>query len=207
MNSIIPYRRRPRNRTTPRPSNDIQRELYHQLEDRLARQADYLRLRAEIEDHGFDEAKANSLEALDVLIANDQADLEHKIRLFRRFQGHPYAVTVPDGRSDRYQKLLDTAADLRTLWPAERFATGILGVQLERRGNRLVGICPFHQENTPSFTVYPDSDTFWCFGCFQPGDGIDIFALIGRWQNLAGFRHQVEWLATFSRGWFGGEGA
>ena len=205
--TILPYRRASRKRNTPRTSGDIQREIDSHVEGLLARHEMHLQLRAEIQDAGLDDVSMNTIEVLDLLIEDDDAGLQRKINLFKRFQGHPYAATVPDTNSDRYQHLLNTAADLRTLWPAERFATDVLGVNLERRGKTLVGPCPFHQDSTPSFTVYPDSDTFWCFGCFQRGDGIDIFAMIGRWQNLVGFRHQVEWLASFSRGWFGGDGA
>ena len=41
-------------------------------------------------------------------------------------------------------------------------------VSLKRRGSTLVGLCPFHNEKTPSFTVYPDNQSFYFFGC---GDG------------------------------------
>ena len=38
-------------------------------------------------------------------------------------------------------------------------------VNLKRRGKNLVGLCPFHGEKTPSFTVYPETGSFFCFGC------------------------------------------
>lgn len=47
-------------------------------------------------------------------------------------------------------------------------------VELKRRGKELVGLCPFHQENTPSFTVSPDVGRFHCFGCGKNGDAIDF---------------------------------
>ncbi|RMH05146.1 MAG: DNA primase [Planctomycetota bacterium] len=43
-------------------------------------------------------------------------------------------------------------------------------VQLQRRGNQLVGLCPFHPEKTPSFHVTPDKGFFKCFGCDKSGD-------------------------------------
>ena len=36
-------------------------------------------------------------------------------------------------------------------------------VNLKRRGKNLVGLCPFHSEKTPSFTVYPENGSFYCF--------------------------------------------
>ena len=41
---------------------------------------------------------------------------------------------------------------------------------LKRRGRRFLGLCPFHQEKTPSFHVNPDSGLYYCFGCKETGD-------------------------------------
>ena len=54
-------------------------------------------------------------------------------------------------------------------------------VQLKRRGRILVGLCPFHSEKTGSFTVYPESQSFYCFGC---GAGGDVIGFIRRIENL-----------------------
>jgi len=43
-------------------------------------------------------------------------------------------------------------------------------VSLKRRGSNLIGLCPFHQEKTPSFTVSPSKGIFKCFGCGKAGD-------------------------------------
>lgn len=45
-------------------------------------------------------------------------------------------------------------------------------VTLKKRGNTYVGLCPFHNEKTPSFTVYPDTQSFYCFGCGAGGDAV-----------------------------------
>ena len=54
-------------------------------------------------------------------------------------------------------------------------------VELKRRGKNLVGLCPFHNEKTPSFTVYPENGSFYCFGC---GAGGDVFSFIKLIENL-----------------------
>ncbi|MBO4694051.1 MAG: DNA primase [Clostridia bacterium] len=54
-------------------------------------------------------------------------------------------------------------------------------VTLKRRGKNLIGLCPFHNEKTPSFTVYPESGSFYCFGC---GAGGDVFTFTKLIENL-----------------------
>jgi DNA primase catalytic core len=46
------------------------------------------------------------------------------------------------------------------------------GIELKRRGKTLVGLCPFHKEKTPSFTITPSKGLFHCFGCGVSGDVI-----------------------------------
>ena len=55
-------------------------------------------------------------------------------------------------------------------------------VSLRKRGNDLVGLCPFHGEKTPSFHVHPDKGFFKCFGC---GAGGDIIAFLSKLENLS----------------------
>ena len=45
-------------------------------------------------------------------------------------------------------------------------------VSLKRAGSNLKGLCPFHSEKTPSFTVYPAANSFYCFGCGVGGNAI-----------------------------------
>ena len=54
-------------------------------------------------------------------------------------------------------------------------------IDLKRRGKNLVGLCPFHNEKTPSFTVYPENGSFYCFGC---GVGGDVFSFVRQIENL-----------------------
>jgi len=52
---------------------------------------------------------------------------------------------------------------------------------LRRRGRTLTGLCPFHNEKTPSFTVYTENQSFYCFGC---GAGGDAVTFMRRAENL-----------------------
>ena len=54
-------------------------------------------------------------------------------------------------------------------------------VNLRRRGQTLVGLCPFHNEKTPSFTVYPNTQSYYCFGCAIGGD---VITFIRQIENL-----------------------
>lgn len=54
-------------------------------------------------------------------------------------------------------------------------------VTLKRTGSRLVGLCPFHSEKTPSFTVFTDTNSYHCFGC---GAGGDVITFVMAAENL-----------------------
>ncbi len=54
-------------------------------------------------------------------------------------------------------------------------------VNLKRAGSNYNGLCPFHSEKTPSFTVFPSTQSFYCFGC---GAGGDAITFIMRTENL-----------------------
>ncbi len=54
-------------------------------------------------------------------------------------------------------------------------------VDLKHRGRTLVGLCPFHGEKTASFTVYPETASYYCFGC---GAGGDVITFIKQIENL-----------------------
>ena len=64
-------------------------------------------------------------------------------------------------------------------------------VNLTRSGANLKGLCPFHSEKTPSFTVYTGDGHFYCFGC---GAGGDVISFIMRIENLD-YRGALEFLA------------
>ena len=64
-------------------------------------------------------------------------------------------------------------------------------VILKKAGRNFVGLCPFHKEKTPSFTVNPEKQIFYCFGC---GEGGNIFTFLMKINNIS-FIEAVRYLA------------
>ena len=64
-------------------------------------------------------------------------------------------------------------------------------VSLKRSGSNYMGLCPFHNEKTPSFTVSDTKQLFHCFGC---GEGGDVISFIMKIENLT-FPEAIEYLA------------
>lgn len=79
--------------------------------------------------------------------------------------------------------------ELRSACPIE----SVMGsyVNLIRRGRTYVCNCPFHSEKTPSCTIYPEQQSFYCYGC---GAGGDVITFIRRIENLS-FMESIEMLA------------
>lgn len=65
-------------------------------------------------------------------------------------------------------------------------------VTLKKRGKNYVGLCPFHNEKTPSFTVTPEKQMFYCFGC---GIGGNVYTFIMKRENIS-FPEAVKFLAN-----------
>ena len=65
-------------------------------------------------------------------------------------------------------------------------------VALKRRGSNLVGLCPFHNEKTPSFTVFPENGSYYCFGCGKGGDIITFTMDIEKLDYIDAVRRLAE---------------
>src|ERR1700737_881673 len=66
-----------------------------------------------------------------------------------------------------------------------------LVVALQKSGKSFKGLCPFHNERTASFYVFPESQTWRCFGCNEGGD---VFSFVQKQQGLE-FREALLYLA------------
>lgn len=81
-------------------------------------------------------------------------------------------------RADAYSTHDD--AKSRVLQATDIVALIGQSVALKRRGKDFVGLCPFHQERTPSFSVSPSKQRFYCYGCEKGGNAIDFVMLRDR---------------------------
>ncbi len=67
-------------------------------------------------------------------------------------------------------------------------------VKLKKAGRRVVGLCPFHSEKSPSFSISPELNVYHCFGCGKSGD---IFTFVQDYEKVD-FRRSLEILADYS---------
>jgi DNA primase len=96
-------------------------------------------------------------------------------------------MRVPSGAwSDDFKELVRTRTDIVQL-VGERVA-----LQSRRGGREFVGLCPFHDDHTPSLLVNPERQSYKCWAC---GEGGDCFAFVQKIENV-GFRDALELLAT-----------
>ena len=65
-------------------------------------------------------------------------------------------------------------------------------VRLKRSGRNLTGLCPFHSEKSPSFVVYPENQSFYCFGCGAGGDIITFVRQIEHLEYVEALRFLAE---------------
>lgn len=63
---------------------------------------------------------------------------------------------------------------------------------LKRSGRNLSGLCPFHSEKTPSFVVYPENNSFYCFGCGAGGDVVTFVRMAEHLEYIEALRFLAE---------------
>ena len=65
-------------------------------------------------------------------------------------------------------------------------------VKLQRKGSSYFGLCPFHNEKSPSFSVSPGKQMYYCFGC---GEGGNVISFVMKYENYS-FIEAVQMLAS-----------
>lgn len=91
-------------------------------------------------------------------------------------------MAAPDSREDAKNRVREAADIVEVIGEC---------VQLKRAGSRFTGLCPFHAEKTPSFSVNPQGQFFHCFGCGESGD---VFSFVMKYHHM-GFPEALETLA------------
>lgn len=112
-------------------------------------------------------------ESLDALREQERDDINNDRQTFHYEPLRAAFQEVVD-RMERLRKPIkkDLAEDnivQAKKYPIEK----LYGGKLKRQGHILVGKCPFHDDGTPSFTVYTKNNRWWCYGCLCGGDAID----------------------------------
>lgn len=106
-----------------------------------------------------------------------------------------------DKQIERLKRLLFIGKGRRSKWRlTEEEIQQARGVPIEnltnqplRKGRKsLVGLCPLHNERHPSFYIYPETNSCWCYGCNQGGDAINFIKLLHGYP----FREAVRYLIT-----------
>src|SRR5450755_29923 len=65
-------------------------------------------------------------------------------------------------------------------------------IKLKKRGTNYIGLCPFHNEKTPSFTISPSKEIYKCFGCGRSGNTISFLMEHEKYSYVEALR----WLAN-----------
>lgn len=105
---------------------------------------------------------------LKLTLGQELVDLDKQLgrlnRLLRAIRG------VPSPKGALTDDMIQVAREV----PIE----SLLDQQFRRSGRTLIGLCPLHDEKTPSFHIYPKDNRAWCFGCNKGGDSIGLTMLI-----------------------------
>jgi len=132
------------------------------------------------------------LESLNYIVTKIE-DLEAESSRRRWLQHQPASPKWPNSDTERFEARKRLASALKERWTVEDYCQDILQMYLEERGQRLWGLCPLpdHMESTPSFSISPSKNVWYCFGCNRGGD---VFSLVGFAQGFDHFADQLDWL-------------
>jgi hypothetical protein len=86
----------------------------------------------------------------------------------------------------KWQEKVERAKEASIVDIAQQYA------EVKRAGRRFTMLCPLHEEKTPSLVLYPDSNSFHCFGCKKGGDVIQFYIEL---HNVP-FKEAVNYLST-----------
>ena len=86
---------------------------------------------------------------------------------------------ITEGQFNRFIKSAEAVKDVVSIMDVAPWY-----VDLRRQGGNYVALCPLHSERTPSFTVYADTGRYYCYGCKETGDVINLHHRCGNFGTL-----------------------
>jgi DNA primase len=121
---------------------------------------------------------------------------EDFLQLLQSAKPAPLEQDIPSERPSRLQSTNSLLAQRIAAIKRQMTIESVVGeyLQLRPSGKHSVANCPFHDDRTPSFTVYPASGTYHCFGCRAHGD---VIAFVAAMEKLS-FGQALEVLETFT---------
>jgi len=124
-------------------------------------------------------------EVVKVYVGDELLEVERQIQRLKRLKfvsEHGQGALAP--RKGPIQEKVEQAR----LTPIADIASSFL--KLRRSGKNYIALCPFHQEKHPSFYIYPETNSFYCFGCLKGGDVIKF----AEYAYHYSFKEAVEYL-------------
>lgn len=121
-------------------------------------------------------------EVVKMKVADELLEVERQIQRLKRLN------LISEGKIPNPKILGQEKIEKAKLTPIVEVAS--LFLKLRRMGKNYIALCPFHQERHPSFYLYPDTNSFYCFGCNQGGDVIKFVELAFNYS----FKEAVEYL-------------
>lgn len=107
-------------------------------------------------------------EAIKVFLIPELIECDKQINRLKRL----LALAFPENRMFSEYRDFQGKLERAREYPIVELAQNYL--ELKSSGSRFVSLCPFHNEKTPSFFLYPETNTFHCFGCQEHGDIIKL---------------------------------
>jgi hypothetical protein len=110
-------------------------------------------------------------EGVKVLFGVELAEAVNNIQRLKRLELTMNYKPNKVGKVEDFEAKTRSAKEIPILNIASSF------IQLRKSGANYVALCPFHSEKSPSFYIYPNTNSFYCFGCQKGGDSIDFIQL------------------------------
>jgi len=112
--------------------------------------------------------------------------LQYWLGLYDKLPGEKQKRIETSGNKKKTEFERELELEQAKKTPIDNFYVG----QLRSSGSRLAGKCPFHEERTPSFFIFTNTNTWHCFGC---GAGGDVISFVMKIQNI-NFKQALEFL-------------